>query len=228
MSNMKIMLFEASPRLLAGMSESASKTANEYLLKLGVEVHTGTPVQDYDGRTLSLPGGVTIDVKTVIWAAGITSDRIDGISASAYGRNNRLKVNLYNQIESYQNIFALGDNSLMTEVTYPNGHPQVAQVALQQSHYLAHNLKQLIQNKPLRPFHYIDKGSMATVGRHLAVADLPFAKFKGYFAWLLWSVVHLFSIVGVKNKLFVLLNWSWKYITYDQSLRLLVKHKSKN
>ena len=116
----------------------------------------------------------------------------------------------------------------MIDSTHPNGHPQVAQVALQQAYYLAKNLKLLIRNKPLIPFHYIDKGSMATVGRHLAVADLPFAKFKGYFAWLLWSVVHLFSIVGVKNKLFVLLNWSWKYITYDQSLRLLVKHKSKN
>lgn len=228
MSNMKIMLFEASPRLLAGMSETASKVAKEYLDKLGVEVHTETPVLDYDGSTLTLPGKVNIDVKTVIWAAGITSARINGISEPAYGRNNRLLVNPYNQIVDYQNIFAIGDNSLMTETQYPNGHPQVAQVALQQAHYLANNLKLLIKNKPLKPFHYIDKGSMATVGRHLAVADLPFGRFKGYFAWLLWSVVHLLSIVGVKNKLFVLLNWSWKYITYDQSLRLLVKHKSLN
>jgi NADH dehydrogenase len=228
MHNMKIMLFEASPRLLAGMSETASKVAKEYLNKLGVEVHTGTPVVDYDGRTLSLPGGASVDVKTVIWAAGITSARINGIAEPAYGRNNRLLVNPYNQVSGYTNIFALGDNSLMSDVSYPNGHPQVAQVALQQAQYLSYNLKRLVQNKPLRPFHYTDKGSMATVGRHLAVADLPFAKFKGYFAWLLWSVVHLLSIVGVKNKLFVLLNWMWKYITYDQSLRLLVKHKSKN
>jgi NADH:ubiquinone reductase (H+-translocating) len=228
MHNMKIMLYEASPRLLAGMSEIASKVANEYLIKLGVEVHTGTPVLDYDGRTLSLPDGVSVDVKTVIWAAGITSARINGIAESAYGRNNRLLVNSFNQIKGYQDIFALGDNSIMIGPTHPNGHPQVAQVALQQAHYMAQNLYNLISNKPLKPFHYIDKGSMATVGRHLAVADLPFAKFKGYFAWLLWSIVHLFSIVGVKNKVFVLLNWSWKYITYDQSLRLLVKHKSKN
>ena len=228
MSNMKIMLFEASPRLLAGMSESASKVAREYLYKLGVEVHTGTPVKDYDGRTLLLPGDESIDVKTVIWAAGITSDRISGISESAYGRNNRLLVNSQNLISGYQNIFALGDNALMTEPAYPNGHPQVAQVALQQAHCLTNNLIRMSHNKPLKSFHYIDKGSMATVGRHLAVADLPFARFKGYFAWLLWSIVHLLSIVGVKNKLFVLLNWSWKYITYDQSLRLLVKHKSKN
>lgn len=227
MHNMKIMLFEASPRLLAGMSETASRVAKEYLLRLGVEVHTGTPVVNYDGRTLSLPQGASVDVKTVIWAAGVTSARIDGIAESAYGRNNRLLVNLYNQVTGYTNIFALGDNSLMSDEAYPNGHPQVAQVALQQANYLSYNLKHLVRNKPLRPFHYTDKGSMATVGRHLAVADLPFAKFKGYFAWILWSVVHLLSIVGVKNKLFVLLNWMWKYITYDQSLRILVKHRSK-
>ena len=228
MRNMKIMLFEASQRLLSGMSESASTTARKYLISMGVEVFTGTPVENYDGRTLTLPGGVNIEVKTVIWAAGITSATIEGLETSAYGKNNRLLVNLYNQVEGYQNIFALGDNSLMMVPSYPNGHPQMAQVALQQAKCLAINLNQLIQNKPLMDFHYIDKGSMATVGRHLAVADLPFGKFKGYFAWLLWSVVHLLSIVGVKNKLFVLLNWSWKYITYDQSLRLLVKHKSKN
>jgi len=228
MNNMKIMLYEASPRLLAGMSETASKVAKGYLDKLGVEVHTGTPVLDYDGRTLSLPGGVSVDVETVIWAAGITSARINGMSETAYGRNNRLLVNSYNQVTGYQNIFAVGDNSIMIDATYPNGHPQVAQVALQQAQYMAKNLSSLIKNKQMKPFHYIDKGSMATVGRHLAVADLPFAKFKGYFAWLLWSIVHLLSIVGVKNKVFVLLNWSWKYITYDQSLRLLVKHKSKN
>ncbi len=228
MRNMKIMLFEASPRLLSTMSGIASEKSQKYLENLGVEVFTNTPVLNYDGRTLKLPDDVNIEVKNVIWAAGITSARFDGIEGSAYGRNNRLTVNRFNKISGYYNIFALGDNSLMTETAFPNGHPQVAQVALQQANHLAYNLKQLIQSKPLKEFHYIDKGSMATVGRHLAVADLPFAKFKGYFAWLLWSVVHLFSIVGVKNKVFVLLNWSWKYITYDQSLRLLVKHKSKN
>ena len=228
MQNMKIMLFEASPRLLSGMSERASEIAKRYLNNLGVEVFTKTPVKDYDGQILTLPGDIKINVKTVIWAAGITSAVIGGLDPSAYGRNNRLIVNSCNMVMGYPNIFALGDNSLMTEVAFPNGHPQVAQVALQQANNLAKNLKRQILNKPMKDFKYTDKGSMATVGRHLAVADLPFGKFKGYFAWLLWSVVHLFSIVGVKNKLFVLLDWSWKYITYDQSLRLLVKHKSKN
>ena len=228
MQNMKIMLFEASPRLLSGMSERASEIAKRYLNNLGVEVFTQTPVKNYDGQTLTLSEGIKINVKTVIWAAGITSAVIGGLDQSVYGRNNRLIVNSCNMVMGYPNIFALGDNSVMTEVAFPNGHPQVAQVALQQANNLAKNLKRLILNKPMKDFKYIDKGSMATVGRHLAVADLPFGRFKGYFAWLLWSVVHLFSIVGVKNKLFVLLDWSWKYITYDQSLRLLVKHKSKN
>ncbi len=228
MSNMKIMLFEASSRVLAGMSPEASNTAKKYLEELGVEVRTNTAVINYDGRTLALPNDESIDVKNVIWSAGITSNRIEGISELAYGRNNRLLVNKYNQIEGYQTIFAIGDNSLMTEIKFPNGHPQVAQVALQQAKLLAGNIVRISKNKPLREFHYIDKGSLATVGRHLAVADLPFGKFKGYFAWLLWSVVHLLSIVGVKNKIFILLDWMWKYITYDQALRLLIKHKARN
>jgi NADH dehydrogenase len=227
MSNMKIMLFEASPRVLAGMSEEASVTAKNYLEQLGVEVRTNTKVLNYDDRVLTLPDDEAINVKNVIWSAGVTSSRIEGISEHSYGRNNRLLVNQFNQVEGYANIFALGDNSLMTEEAYPNGHPQVAQVALQQAQLLSDNMVRILKNKPLKPFHYRDKGSLATVGRHLAVADLPFGKFKGYFAWILWSIVHLLSIIGVKNKIFILLDWTWKYITYDQALRLLIKHKAK-
>jgi NADH dehydrogenase len=227
MSNMKIMLFEASPRILAGMSEEASETAKKYLEDLGVEVRTRTAVLNYDDRILTLPNDETIHVKNIIWAAGVTSGRIEGIPDSTYGRNNRLLVNHFNQVEGFADIFALGDNCLMTEEAWPNGHPQVAQVAMQQAALLFKNIKKLIRDKPLKPFHYNDKGSLATIGRHLAVADLPFGKFKGYIAWVLWSIVHLLSIIGVKNKIFVLLDWTWKYITYDQSLRLLIKHKSR-
>jgi len=227
MNNMKIMLFEASPRLLAGMSQDASTTAKQYLEQLGVEVRTSTAVLNYDDRILTLPDNEQVHVKNVIWAAGITSAKIDGLSDVSYGRNNRLLVNRHNQAEGYSNIFAIGDNSLMSDEAYPNGHPQVAQVAMQQAGLLAVNLRRLQQQKPLKPFHYTDKGSLATVGRHLAVADLPFGKFKGYFAWVLWSIVHLLSIIGVKNKIFVLLDWTWKYITYDQALRLLIKHKAR-
>jgi len=227
MRHMTIMLFEASPRLLAGMSPEASVTAKKYLEDLGVVVRTNTAVINYDDRILTLPNNETIHVKNVIWAAGITSSRLAGLSGLAYGRNNRILVNRFNQVDGYQNIFALGDNCLMVEETYPNGHPQVAQVAMQQARLISINIKRILKNKPLKPFHYRDKGSMATIGRHLAVADLPIGKFKGYLAWLLWSIVHLLSIIGVKNKLFVLLDWSWKYLTYDQALRLLIKHKGR-
>ncbi len=226
--NMKIMLFEASPSLLAGMSATAAEGAREFLGKLGVEVHLNTRVLDYDGHVLALPQDESIKVANVIWAAGVTSSKITGISESAYGKANRLMVNTFNQVEGYQNIFAIGDNSLMISDLQTNGHPQVAQVALQQGNLLAGNLFRMVKNKPLKEFRYLNKGAMATIGRHRAVADLPFVELKGFFAWVLWSVVHLLSIIGVKNKIMVFLDWSWKYITYDQALRLLIRHKARN
>jgi NADH dehydrogenase len=226
--SMKIMLFEASPSLLAGMSETAGKAAVTFLNELGVEVHLNTRVMDYNGQSLSLPDGNTIPVATLIWAAGITSGKIKGISESSYGKANRLVVNSFNQVKDYTNIFAIGDNSLMITESNPIGHPQVAQVALQQGKLLSKNLQRIIKNKPLIEFRYSNKGTMATIGRHRAVADLPFLKLKGFLAWVLWSIVHLISIIGVKNKLMVFLSWSRKYVTYDQALRLLIRHKAVN
>jgi NADH:ubiquinone reductase (H+-translocating) len=226
--SMKIMLFEASSSLLAGMSATAAAGAGEFLDKLGVDVHINTPVLDYDGHTLKLSGGINVEVATVIWAAGITSSRLEGLTDNSYGKNNRMLVNPYNQVQGYANVFAIGDNSLMLSVSNPIGHPQVAQVAIQQARLLSVNLRRILKNKPLKEFHYINKGTMATIGRHRAVADLPFIHLKGFIAWILWSVVHLISIVGVKNKLIIFLDWSWKYITYDQALRLLIRHKAKN
>ena len=223
--NMKIMLFEASSSLLAGMSETSAAGAREFLDNLGVEVHTNTMVLDYDGLMLTLGGGINIAVATVIWAAGITSSRIEGLAESSYGKSNRLLVNSYNKVVGYNNIFAIGDNSQMSTPSNPGGHPQVAQVALQQANLLGDNLRRDLNNRPFKEFNYINKGTMATIGRHRAVADLPFIQLKGFLAWFLWSVVHLFSIVGVKNKLSIFLDWSWKYITYDQALRLLIRHK---
>jgi len=226
--SMNIMLFEASSTLLAGMSATAAAGAKEFLENLGVEVHLNTMVLDYDAHTLTLPDGISIPVATVIWAAGVTSSRIEGLAAHSYGKGNRLLVNPYNQVQGYTNVFAIGDNSLMLTDSNPNGHPQVAQVALQQAKLLGSNLRRIIKNKPLTEFHYTNKGTMATVGRHRAVADLPFMQLKGFIAWILWSIVHLISIIGVKNKLFIFLDWSWKYVTYDQALRLLIRHKAKN
>ena len=141
-------------------------------------------------------------------------------------RGGRMKVNNYSQVDGYQNIFALGDVALMTEEKFPNGHPQVAQPAIQQGKLLAKNLVSLIRGNQPKPFKYKDLGSMATVGRNLAVVDLPFLKFQGFLAWLTWMFVHLMAIVGVKNKVLIFINWLWNYVTYDQSLRLIIRAKS--
>jgi NADH:ubiquinone reductase (H+-translocating) len=161
----------------------------------------------------------------LIWAAGVKANSIDGLPAEAVGRGGRLKVNRFNQVESTQNVFAIGDLALMAEEKYPNGHPQLAQPALQQGELLAKNVARLLRGQAMQPFTYKDLGSMATVGRNLAVVDLPFWKFQGFFAWLTWMFVHLISIVGVKNRLLIFINWLWNYVTYDQSLRLIIKTK---
>lgn len=225
LDNMKIVLYEASANLLAGMSENASANALKYLRKLGVEVCLNTSVQDYDGRKLTISDGSSLYSKTVVWAAGVKANMVKGLSDEVFGKGNRILVNRFNGIEKYDNIYALGDLCLMKTENYPNGHPQVAQVAIQQADLLSVNIIRQSIGKSLMQFKYADKGSMATIGRNLAVADLPFGKLKGFTAWILWSVVHLFTIVGIKNRISTFINWSWSYFTYDQSLRVLIKPK---
>jgi NADH dehydrogenase len=227
LSKMRILLYEASGQLLSGMSASASRHALEYLEKLGVEVHLNTGVTDYDGTRLALSDNTTLDTRTVIWAAGITGNVVKGIAPESIGPQGRITVDRQNRVSSMEDIYAIGDIARMGTPSYPQGHPQVAQVAIQQAIALGRNLSLEIEGEKKAPkdFEYKDKGSMATIGRHLAVADLPGIRLKGYIAWVLWSIVHLFTIVGVKNRLFIFLNWSWNYFTYDQSLRLLIRHK---
>ena len=148
-----------------------------------------------------------------------------GISSDVIGRGNRIIVDRINRVKGIQDIFALGDLAVMATERYPDGHPQVAQVAIQQSRNLAKNILRIRDSKKTSNFEYSNKGSLAAIGRNLAVADLPIGKLKGFLAWFLWSLVHLFTIVGVKNRVFIFLNWSWNYFTYDQSLRLLIRHK---
>lgn len=228
MSKMRIVLYQASAGLLNGMSENASNRALKYLENLGVEVKLNTRVLDYDGGCMKLSDGSTISSKTVIWAAGVRANSIKGLSVSSLGPQNRILVNRQNRIEGMDDIFAIGDICLVKTAKYPNGHPQVAQVAIQQAKMLASNLilTQRESVPTLKEFEYRDKGSLATIGRNLAVADLPFVKLSGFLAWMLWSFVHLFMIVGVKNRILIFLNWSWNYFTYDQSLRLLIRHKA--
>lgn len=223
---MNIYLIENSPKVLGPMSEEASSKAKIYLERLGVNVKLNTAVKDFDGKQVYLGDGSTILTNNLIWAAGVKAIPLNGLPAEAYGRAGRLKVDRYNKIEGQQNIYAVGDMAIMTEEKFPHGHPQVAQPAIQQGELLAKNILRLITHQELKPFSYKDLGSMATIGRNLAVVDLPFWKFQGFFAWIVWMLVHLMSILGVKNRLMVFINWAWNYITYDQSLRLIIKPKT--
>lgn len=222
-TKMTITLIEAAPRVLAAMSEVSSSKAKKYLEGLGVNVLTSTSVLSYNGEEITLSNQTLIRTKNLIWAAGVIANQIDGLPNQVRGRGNRIKVNRYSQIENFDNLFAIGDVSLMATEKYPNGHPQVATVANEQADQLYTNLIKLIKRESLVPFEYSDKGSMATIGRHLAVVELPIIKFQGFIAWVFWMFLHLMLILGVKNKLLVFINWLWKYVTFDQSLRLIIK-----
>ena len=218
-----IHLIHGAPHLLNTMSPQASAKAEVYLRELGVQIWLDKVVTDYDGQVVTVDDGSTIRTDKVIWAAGITGNKIEGLPAGALVRGNRLKVNEFNQVVGSENIFAVGDIAMQIEGKWLNGHPQVAQVALQQGKLLASNLRRLAKGQPTDSFHYRDLGSMATVGRNKAVVDLPFWRFQGAFAWFVWLFVHLFAILGAKNKFFVFINWVWNYVSYDQSLRLVIK-----
>lgn len=220
-----IYLVQGAPVLLKGMSEEASQKALEFLDKLGVKVILDTRVTGYDGEYVYMEDQAPIQANKVIWAAGIKGNPIDGLPEESLTYGNRIQVDRYNQVAGLEHVYAIGDIAYMEEQAYPHGHPQVAQVAMQQAKHLAGNLKNLAKQKPLEPFSYNDLGSMATIGRNRAVVDLPRFKFQGAFAWMVWLFVHLFQLLGVKNRLFVFLNWVWNYVTYDQSLRLIIKPK---
>jgi NADH dehydrogenase len=225
-SKMKIYLLEGLDKTLAMMSAASSQQSQHYLEQLGVTVLTKTMVKAYDGDLITLQNGNTIRSGMVIWAAGIKGNVPTGIQPDLIVKGNRIKVDRYNQVQGWSNIYALGDLAYMETPKYPKGHPQVASVAIQQGKQLAENLLRLTgKNKPLKEFEYFDKGSMATVGRNLAVVDIPKPKlhFGGFFAWLVWMGLHLFLLLGIKNRIFVFLNWIYNYITHDQSLRLLFK-----
>ncbi|TNE61981.1 MAG: NAD(P)/FAD-dependent oxidoreductase [Bacteroidetes bacterium] len=218
-----IHLIHGAPELLNTMSPAASAAARKFLEDLGINLWLDKVVTDYDGETVFINDGSTIRADKVIWAAGVTCNTIEGLPKEAYTHGNRLVVNAFNQTEAFGNIFVVGDQAYQTEEAYPHGHSQVAQVAIQQARQLAGNLHRLNRKQPMKAFHYRDLGAMATIGRNRAVVDLPFWRFQGAFAWMVWLFVHLFSILGMKNKLFIFLNWVWNYFTYDQSLRLVIK-----
>jgi NADH:ubiquinone reductase (H+-translocating) len=222
----KIYLIEAYDRLLNTMSPQSSETARIFLEKMGIKVLTKTKVTGCDSKTVYLDSGEKISSGMIIWTAGITGNKTTGINPECFTRGGRITVNRYNMVTGYKNIFALGDIAFMTEEQYPNGHPQVAQVAIQQAKTLASNLLRIKYGKLIKEFHYKDLGSMATIGRNRAVVELPYMSFRGVFAWFVWMFIHLMSIVGVKNRLFIFINWAWQYFTYDQSTRIILRPKS--
>jgi NADH dehydrogenase len=225
-SKMNIYLLEGSDRTLATMSEKSSEDSCRYLQKLGVTVMTKSLVKDYDGSYVTLQDGKMIPSRFVIWAAGVKGNVPAGIDKSLVVKGNRIKVDRHCLVQGTDNIYAIGDLAYMEEPAYPNGHPQVAAVAIQHGDLLAEHLKRIERKSTsFVEFVYHDKGSMATVGRNKAVVDLPKPKlhFRGFFAWLIWMGLHLMLLLGVKNRFFVFSNWVYNYFTRDQNLRLVFR-----
>lgn len=221
---MEINLIQSGDRILNTMSENASKKAEEFLIKLGVSVWKNVRVLGYDGRIITTNSDLTFDSATVIWTAGVQGALVNGLSAeSLIARADRVKVNEFNQVVGYDNIFAIGDIACMVSEDFPQGHPMMAQPAIQHGRQLAANIINLVAKKPLNPFVYKDKGSMATIGRNKAVVDLPHYKFSGVFAWFVWMFVHLLSLIGFKNKAVVFLNWVYNYVRFDREARLIIR-----
>lgn len=224
-SLMHIYLIEAGDRLLAGLSQESSQKAYEFLKSMGVDIQFGKMVTDYRDHKVIMKDGTEIPTRTFLWVSGIRANAMPGIDESHMGRGFRFKVDEYNRIPGVEDVFAIGDQCLQTsDAAYPNGHPQVAQVAIQQAKNLAKNLKLIDQgadSSELTAFRYKNLGSMATIGRNKAVVEIGKFRSQGFFAWVLWLVVHLRSILGVKNKMMVLLNWLWKYVSYNDSIRMI-------
>ncbi len=220
----QINLVQSGDRILNEMSEKASKKAEDFLEHLGVQIWKNTRVSSYDGKTVTTTGSLKFETATLIWAAGVKGASIAGLEAKdLLVSGNRLKVNEFNQVVGHPEIFAVGDIASMVSPDNPYGHPMMAQPAIQQGRHLGDNLNNLLENKPLIPFRYKDKGSMATVGRNKAVVDLKNIRFQGVFAWFVWMFVHLFFLIGFRNRLVVFINWVYNYIRFDREARLIIR-----
>jgi len=220
----QINLIQSGDRILKEMSEKASKKAEDFLEELGVQVWKNTRVTSYDGKIATTKTELTFEAATLVWAAGVKGATIKGVDAAELlVRGNRIKVNEFNQVIGHDAIFAIGDVAGMETEKYPSGHPMMAQPAIQQGHALGDNLIKHLENKPMSPFSYKDKGSMATVGRNKAVVDLENFKFQGVFAWFVWMFVHLFFLIGFRNRMVVFVNWVYNYVRFDREARLIIR-----
>jgi NADH:ubiquinone reductase (H+-translocating) len=221
--DMKVYLVEGKNRVLGVMSENASKKACDFLNELGVEVHNSVHVQSYTGDELVIDNGKRIQTRNVLWAAGVKGEVIKGIPQGVIVRGNRIQTDEFSRVKGYINIFAIGDVAAIVTPETPDGHPGVAPAAIQQGKQLAKNLTRLLNKEPMEPFKYFDKGSLATVGKNLAVADLGKLHFQGFFAWLIWGFVHLMSLVSARNRLIVLINWAGSYFSNSSGSRLIIR-----
>ncbi|RZJ35559.1 MAG: NAD(P)/FAD-dependent oxidoreductase [Flavobacterium sp.] len=227
-SRMEINLIQSGDKILNTMSEKSSAAAEKFLHGLGVRIWKNMRVLNYDGRTVTTNSEVTFDTSTVIWTAGVTGAMLRGLPAESVDpRAGRIHVDTFNQVRGSHNIFAIGDIAAMESQKYPQGHPMMAQPAIQQGTHLAKNILLKLRGKPMKPFSYNDKGSMATIGRNKAVVDLPHAHFHGFMAWIVWMFVHLLSLIGFRNKVVVFLNWVYNYIRFDREGRLIIRRYKK-
>ncbi|KFF15089.1 NAD(P)/FAD-dependent oxidoreductase [Flavobacterium hydatis] len=225
-----VYLVDGGDALLAPMSKASQQDTLKALTDLGVVVKLNNRVTDYVDDIVYFSNGETIHTKNLIWAAGVSAKAFDGIPMESYGRGKRMATDAYNKVNGLENVYAIGDTSIMdTDPAFPNGHPQVAQVAIQQGINLAKNFKSLAQNKPLKPFIYVDKGSMAIIGKNKAVVDLPKPKwhFNGFLAWAIWLFIHLVSLITYRNRLSTFYNWMIAYFAKDQSLRMIIRPDKK-
>lgn len=218
-----IYLIEGSPKILGMMSEQSSLKSRDFLEDMGVKVLCNQRVLHYNGAAIEFSNHPAIPSKNVLWSAGVKGEVLKGIPAEAITRGNRILVDSFNRIQGFSNLFAIGDVAAMTSEDYPNGHPGVAPVAIQQGRQLAENIIRIIQKKTPKPFRYRDKGAMATVGRNKAVVEMGKIRFQGIFAWFVWMLVHLMTLVGFRNKLVVFVNWVWSYFSYDRGTRLIIR-----
>ncbi|MBX7093945.1 MAG: NAD(P)/FAD-dependent oxidoreductase [Flavobacteriales bacterium] len=223
LSNMNIYLVQSGDRVLPMLSEKSSQRAKRYLEELGVQVVLNTRVLDYNGDYVQTNTGQDLVARTLIWTAGVTGNPVEGLDPKLVTKSGRYMVDEYNRIQGYSEIFAIGDVACMCTKDYPNGHPQVAPVAIQQAKHFAKNIRLAIASKTMKPFSYRDKGSMATIGKNRAVVEVGRSKFGGFIAWAMWMFVHLMSLVGFRNRFVIFLNWTKNYFSSDRGMRLIIR-----
>lgn len=220
---MRVFVVESKPVVLGVMSENAAAKAKEYLEKMGVILYNGVRVKSFDGELLEINDGRKIRTRNVLWAAGVVGQFPEGITKENIVKGNRIQTDEINRVKGYENIFAIGDVAAVITSDTPDGHPGVAQVAIQQGKHLAKNLLAIIESKATEPFKYNDKGSMATIGRNKAVADIGKIHLSGFIAWVLWCFVHVFSLVGIQNRIVVFVNWLGRYFSYNGPARIIIR-----